>query len=74
MTTQTTPQTRTEQLDALLARLSGKVTNPTTVIGELCRIHRDVPAKWDRFVASALTNMPSLTADDLAAIIAYVSE
>ena len=64
--------TRTEQLDALLARLTGKVSNPTAVIGELCRIHNEVPAKWDRFVACAQTQM-HLTAEDVAAIVAYVA-
>lgn len=68
-TTQTTD--RTQQVNALLARLAGKVSNPTAVIGELCRIHRDCPAKWSRFVAGAQAQM-NLSAEDVRAIVEYV--
>ena len=61
----------TTQLDALLARLAGKVSNPVELIGRLCEINRVCPAKWQRFVASAEAQM-HLTSDDVAAIVAYV--
>jgi hypothetical protein len=73
-TTQTTT-TRTEQLNALLARLAGKTqSSPVEFIGRLCEIKRVCrPSKWDRFVVGAQAALPSLTADDVAAIIAYVA-
>lgn len=68
-----TMENRTAQLDALLHRLSGKVTSPENVIAELCRIHREIPAKWLRFVAGAQINMPKLTSDDVKAIVDFVT-
>jgi hypothetical protein len=73
-TTTTKTATRTEQLNALLTRLTGKTQGtPVEFIGRLCEIKHACPAKWDRFVAGAQAAMPSLTSDDIAAIVAYVA-
>jgi hypothetical protein len=72
--TSTSQTTRTEQLNALLARLTGKTQGtPSDFIGRLCEVRRACPAKWDRFVSGARVAMPSLSVDDIAAIIAYVA-
>jgi hypothetical protein len=74
MTVTTDAGATTTQLDALLARLAGKIQgSPAEFVGRLCEIKRVCPAKWQRFVDGAQAQM-HLSADDVAAIVAYVTK